>query len=96
MDLGARIMIRLTTKTAADLVSQELQNRARNLALAVLCNESTTMELEVATDEVEDFERAAHVVIDSDIVPDPTFKLLVDYLRDEGLLEKSSEATLSA
>ena len=89
-------MIRLTTKAAADLVSEELQERARNVALAVLCNESSTMELEVATDEVEDFERCAHVVVDSDILPDPAFKQLVDYLRDEGLLEKSSEATLSA
>ncbi len=89
-------MIRLTTKAAADLVSEELQERARNLALAVLCNESSTMELEVATDEVEDFERSAHVVVDSDILPDPAFEQLVDYLRDEGLLEKSSEATLSA
>jgi hypothetical protein len=89
-------MIRLTTKTAADLVSQELQERARQLALAVVCNESSTMEIEATTDEVEDFERTAHAFVDSDILPDATFEQLLDYLGDEGLLEKSSEAALKA
>jgi hypothetical protein len=77
-----------TTKEAAKLVRRELGQRARQLELAVLENESGTIQIETTTDDLEDFERLGNPPIDSDVLPDDLMAKLVEHLECEELLEK--------
>lgn len=51
MDVGQSMMQTLTTKAAAKLVCHELGSRSRQLQLAVIENDSGTIQLEATTDE---------------------------------------------
>jgi hypothetical protein len=81
------MMKTFTTKEAAKLVRRELGQRARQLELAVIENESGTIQLEATTDEVEDFERLGNTPIDSDIIADELMAKLLEHLQFEELLE---------
>jgi hypothetical protein len=76
-----------TTKESAKLVQRELSERARQLSLVVLQNESGTVQVEATTDEVDDFERAGNRVVESDVMSDELMDALVAYLKREALLE---------
>jgi len=79
-----------TTKEAAKLVRRELGQRARQLELVVIENESETIQLEVTTDEVEDFERLGNPAIGSDVVVDSLMSSLIGHLNAEQLLESAA------
>jgi hypothetical protein len=85
--MGQNMMKTFTTKEAAKLVRRELGQRARQLELAVIQNESGTIQLEATTDEVEDFERLGNTPIDSDIIADDLMAELLGHLEAEELLE---------
>ncbi len=83
------MMNTITTKEAAKLVRREFGQRARQLELAVLENESGTIQLEATTDDLEDFERLGNPPIDSDVIPDDQMTSLLEYLESEQLLDAS-------
>ncbi len=83
------MMNTITTKEAAKLVRRELGQRARQLELAVLENESGTIQLEATTDDLEDFERLGNPPIDSDVLPDDLMTALLEHLASEQLLDES-------
>jgi hypothetical protein len=78
-----------TTKEAAKLVRRELGQRARQLELAVLENESGTIQIEATTADLEDFERLGNPPIDSDVIADDLMAKLLEHLEFEELLEKA-------
>ncbi len=78
----------LTTKSAVKALKKELGERARQMDLAVVENESGTLQVEATTDQIEDFERIEGKVVDSDVVSDQLMDELVEFLRRENLLEK--------
>lgn len=79
----------ITTKEAAKMVRRELGQRARQLELAVIENQSGTIQLEATTDEIEAFERLGNPAIDSDVIADDLMTTLFGYLESEELLENS-------
>jgi len=83
------MMNTITTKEAAKLVRREFGQRARQLELAVLENESGTIQLEATTDDLEDFERLGNPPIDSDVIADELMTTLVEHLASEQLLDAS-------
>ncbi len=83
------MMNTITTKEAAQLVRREFGQRARQLELAVLENESGTIQLEATTDDLEDFERLGNPAIDSDVIADDLMAKLLEHLEFEELLEKA-------
>ena len=89
------MMKTFTTKEAAKLVCREIGQRARQLELAVIENESGTIQLEATTDEVEDFERLGNTPIESDIIADELMTVLLGHLEAENLLEPSQAAQSS-
>jgi len=78
-----------TTKEAAKLVRREFGQRARQLKLTVLENESNTIQLEATTDDLEDFERLGNPPIDSDVIAPDLMAKLLEHLEFEELLEKA-------
>ena len=86
------MMKTLTTKEAAKLVRRELGQRARQLELAVIENESRTIQLEATTDEVEDFEMVGNPPIDSDVIANDLMAKLLEHLQFEDLLENAETA----
>jgi hypothetical protein len=84
------MMKTFTTKEAAKLVRRELGQRARQLELAVIENESGTIQLEATIDEIEDFEMVGNPPIDSDVIPDDLMTTLLEHLKSEELLEAAS------
>jgi hypothetical protein len=84
---GGCIVITLTTKAAAPLVERELEDRSRQLGLFTIQNESGTIEAQVTSDEIDDFEREGNPPIESDVIPDGLMRRLVDHLTEEELLE---------
>jgi hypothetical protein len=78
----------LTTKSAVKALKKELGERARQMDLVVVENESGTVQVEATTDQIEDFERIEDKVLDSDVISDQLMNELVDFLRRENLLEK--------
>jgi hypothetical protein len=82
----------LTTKEAAKLVRRDLGQRARQLELAVIENESRTIQLEATTDEVEDFEMVGNPPIDSDVIANDLMAKLLEHLQFEDLLENAETA----
>jgi hypothetical protein len=53
----------------------------------VIENQSGTHQLEVTSDELDEFERAGNPPIDSDVVDDQVMPQLLGFLEREGLLE---------
>jgi hypothetical protein len=84
------MMNTITTKEAAKLVRREFGQRARQLELAVLENESGTIQLEATTDDLEDFERLGNPPIDSDVIADELMTVLLEHLKAEELLENAA------
>ncbi|NBX72804.1 MAG: hypothetical protein EBQ89_00705 [Alphaproteobacteria bacterium] len=78
----------LTTKAAVKALKRELGERARQMDLVVVENESGTVQVEATPDQIEDFERIEDKVLDSDVISDQLMEELVDFLRRENLLEK--------
>ena len=78
----------LTTKAAVKALKRELGERARQMDLVVVENESGTVQVEATTDQIEDFERIEDKVVDSDVISDQLMDALVEFLRRENLLEK--------
>jgi hypothetical protein len=78
----------LTTKAAVKALKRELGERARQMDLVVVENESGTVQVEATTDQIEDFERMESKVVDSDVISDQLMDALVEFLRRENLLEK--------
>jgi hypothetical protein len=83
------MMNTITTKEAVKLVCRELGQRARQLELVVLENESGTIQIEATTADLEDFERLGNPPIDSDVLPDDLMAKLLEHLEFEELLEKA-------
>ena len=75
-----------TTKLAETLVRKELGERARQLGLVRAESESGTICVEMHSDEAEDFERAGHGAIDSDVIVDNLMDVVVSYLSEEKLV----------
>jgi hypothetical protein len=78
----------LTTKSAVKALKRELGERARQMDLVVVENASRKVQVEVATDEIEIFERIEGKLVDSDVISDQLMDELVEFLRNENLLEK--------
>jgi hypothetical protein len=82
------MMKTFTTKKAVKLVCRELEQRGRQWDLAVIENESGTIQIEATTDEIEDFERLGNPAIDSDVISDDLMAKVLDHLQIEELLEQ--------
>jgi hypothetical protein len=78
----------LVTKAAGDLLDKDLETRSRQIGLVCVENESRTMQVNAAEDEIADFQRMTDKEIDSDIVPDAMLSELVSFLEDEKLFEE--------
>jgi len=79
-----------TTKLAAELVADELDERSRQLGLVVLENQSSDVCVEATSDEIEDYERMSGELLgDDDVIENERLLKLVEWLRREKLLEKS-------
>jgi hypothetical protein len=77
----------LATKEGGKLLNEDLEKRARVNGLCTVENESGTIQINLTTDEAEDFERMTDHQIDSDVVPDAVISELQSFLQREGLLE---------
>lgn len=77
----------LATKLGGELLNEDLEKRQRVNDLVIVENESGTMQVNLTTDEVDDFERMSEQQIDSDVMPDEVVSKLLSFLRNEGLLE---------
>jgi hypothetical protein len=83
------VMKILATKEGGKLLDEDLEKRARVIGLSTVENESGTIQINLTTDECEDFERMNDKQIDSDVMPDSIVSELVSFLENEGLLEKA-------
>jgi hypothetical protein len=83
------VMKILATKEGGKLLNEDLENRARVNGLCTVENESGTTQINLTTDECEDFERLTEKQIDSDVMPDAIVSELMNFLKNEGLLEKA-------
>ena len=79
----------LATKEGGKLLDEDLEKRARVNGLCTVQNESGTIQINLTTDECEDFERMTDKQIDSDVMPDAIVSELMNFLENEGLLEKA-------
>ena len=77
----------LATKLGGELLNEDLEKRARVIGLCTVQNDSGTIQINLTTDEAEDFERMTDKQIDSDVLPDATISGLQKFLESEGLLE---------
>jgi hypothetical protein len=77
----------LATKKGGELFDEDLENRARVIGLVVVENESGTIQINLTSDEAEDFERLTDIQIDSDVMPDEVVDDLLAWLKSESLLE---------
>jgi hypothetical protein len=73
---------------SSSLVKAELSERARQLDLAIVENESGTVQIEATSDEIDDFQRMKGIGLDSDVLPDELLEKLLNHLKREALLEK--------
>jgi hypothetical protein len=78
----------LATKEGGKLLNEDLEKRAGVNGLCTVENESGTIQINLTTDEAEDFERMTDHQIDSDVVPDAVISELQSFLQREGLLEE--------
>jgi hypothetical protein len=79
----------LATKEGGKLLNEDLEKRARVNELCTVENESGTIQINLTSDEADDFERMTDQQIDSDIMPDVLISELQSFLAREGLLEKT-------
>jgi hypothetical protein len=79
----------LATKEGGKLLNEDLEKRARVNELCTVENESGTVQINLTSDEADDFERVSDQQIDSDIMPDVLVSELHSFLAREGLLEKA-------
>lgn len=77
----------LATKLGGLLLNDDLETRSRQNGLVVVENESGTIQINLTSDEVDDFERMTGQKIDSDVVADSVLAALVSFLEREKLLE---------
>ena len=89
------MMKTFTTKKAGKLVCRELEQRGRQSDLVVVENESSTIQIEATTDEIEDFEMVGNPPIDSDVIANDLMTALLGHLEAENLLEPSQAAQSS-
>lgn len=80
----------LATKEGGKLFDEDLEKRARVNGLCIVENESGTIQVNMTTDEADDFERMTDHQIDSDVMPDEIVAELVSFLEKEGLLEETA------
>ena len=79
----------LATKEGGKLLDEDLEKRARVNGLCTVENESGTIQINLTSDEADDFERVSDQQIDSDVMPDAIVSELMNFLENEGLLEKA-------
>ena len=77
----------LATKLGGELLNEDLEKRARVIGLCTVQNDSGTIQINLTTDEAEDFERMTDKQIDSDVLSDGLISELHKFLESEGLLE---------
>jgi hypothetical protein len=77
----------LATKLGGKLLNKDLEKRQRVNDLLVVENESGTVQINMTSDEADDFERMTDQQIDSDIMPDAVVSKLQTFLEEEGLFE---------
>ena len=80
----------LATKEGGKLLNEDLENRARVNGLCTVENECGTTQINLTTDECEDFERMTGKQIDTDVMPDSIVSDLVGFLEREGLMEETA------
>jgi|LakMenEpi03Aug12_release.lakeMendotaPanAssembly.Ray.scaffolds.fasta_scaffold4057580_1 hypothetical protein len=79
----------LATKEGGKLLNEDLEKRARVNGLCTVENESGTIQINLTSDEADDFERMTDQQIDSDTMPDGVIAELQSFLASEGLLEET-------
>ena len=79
----------LATKEGGKLLNEDLEKRARVNGLCTVENESGTIQINLTSDEADDFERVSDQQLDSDVMPDAIVSELMNFLENEGLLEKA-------
>lgn len=79
----------LATKRGGKLLNEDLETRSRQNELLVVENESGTVQINLTSDEADDFERITDLQIDSDVMSDAVVAELVSFVEREGLLEKT-------
>lgn len=77
----------LATKLGGELLNEDLEKRARVIGLCTVENESGTIQINLTTDEAEDFERMTDKQLDADVLPDALISELHRFLQREGILE---------
>ena len=77
----------LATEKGGELLNEDLEKRARVIGLCTVENESGTIQINLTTDEADDFERFTGHDIDSDVVSDQLLSELLNFLQREKLLE---------
>ena len=77
----------LATKEGGKLLNKDLEKRQRVNDLLVVENESGTVQINMTSDEADDFERMTDQKIDSDVMPDSVMSKLQNFLEEEGLFE---------
>ena len=77
----------LAIKLGGELLNEDLEKRARVIGLCTVENDSGVIQLNLTTDEVEEFERMTGKQIDSDVLSDGLISELHKFLESEGLLE---------
>lgn len=81
----------LATKLGGLLLNDDLETRSRQNGLVVVENESGTIQINLTSDEVDDFERMSDLQIDSDVVADSVLAALMSFLEREKLLEDGND-----
>lgn len=81
----------LATKLGGLLLNEDLETRSRQNGLVVVENESGTIQINLTSDEVDDFERMSDLQIDSDVVADSVLAALMSFLEREKLLEDGND-----
>ena len=70
------------------MLNEDLETRSRQNGLVVVENESGTVQINLTSDEADDFERMTDLQIDSDVMPDSMVAELLNFVEREGLLEE--------
>jgi hypothetical protein len=82
----------LATEKGGELLNEDMEQRARVNELCTVENESGTIQINLTSDEADDFERMTDQRIDSDVMPDEMVSKLLSFLQNEGLLETETDA----
>lgn len=79
----------LATKEGGKLLNDDLETRSRQNGLVIVENESGTVQINLTSDEVDDFERMTDQKIDADVMADAMVAELLNFVEREGLLEET-------